>query len=83
MTQNDLHLCRIEGKKAFQKHGVTGVTKHCYPNPSDQRRAFIEGHTQANFEAAERAQLEALAYQKLSMRDNKIDRAWAAKLTQA
>jgi len=42
-----------------------------------------EFESEQRFSAAERAQSEAAAYHALSVRDNAVDRKWAARLSAA
>lgn len=73
--------CKREGRDAFRRHGVTGQTKHDYPDGSVQKVAFIEGFSEEKFAAGDRALNEARAYHALTVRDAAIDRAWAEKLS--
>lgn len=73
--------CKREDRDAFRKHGVTGQTKHDYPDGSVQKVAFLEGFSDEKFAAGDRALNEARAYHALTVRDASIDRAWAEKLS--
>ncbi len=73
--------CKREGRDAFRKHGVTGQTKHDYPDGSMQKVAFLEGFSDEKFAAGDRALSEARAYHTLTVRDAPIDWAWAEKLS--
>ncbi|MBB4517220.1 hypothetical protein [Paraburkholderia fungorum] len=73
--------CKREGREAFRKHGVTGQTKHDYPDGSMQKVAFLEGFSDEKFAAGNRALNEARVYHALTVRDAPIDRAWAEKLS--
>ncbi|MDO5947137.1 hypothetical protein [Burkholderia cepacia] len=73
--------CEREGRAAFRKHGVTGQTKHDYPDGSVQKVAFLDGFSEEKFRADERALGEARAYHALTVRDAAKDRAWAEKLS--
>jgi hypothetical protein len=73
--------CTREGRAAFRKYGVTGQTKHDYPDGSVQKLAFLDGFSDEKFRASERAHDEARAYHALTLRDAPKDRAWAEKLS--
>ena len=73
--------CEREGRKAFREHGVSGATKHSYPDGSVQKVGFQTGFSEEQSRAAESALREAHAYHALSVRDAPVDRAWAEKLS--
>ncbi|MBN3777024.1 hypothetical protein G3O06_05495 [Burkholderia sp. Ac-20345] len=73
--------CERKGRAAFRKHGVTGQTKHDYPDGGVQKVAFLDGFSQEKFRASERALDEARVYHALTVRDAAKDRAWAEKLS--
>jgi hypothetical protein len=72
--------CTREGRDAFRKHGVTGETRHRYPEGSVLRDGFLSGFSHESFAASERALADSSDYHRLSVRDNAIDRAWAERL---
>lgn len=80
MKTNAVSDCEREGRKAFSKHGVTGLNFHSYPRGSEQHAGFVSGFNLERFDACERALNESREYHALSVRDNAIDRAWAEKL---
>lgn len=81
ITTQAIGDCEREGRKAFREHGVSGATKHNYPDGSVQRIGFQTGFSDEQFRASETALAEARAYHALSVRDAALDRAWAEKLS--
>lgn len=73
--------CQREGRDAFREHGVTGRTKHDYPDGSVQKVAFLDGFSEEKYRAGEGAIDEARAYHALTVRDAANDLAWAEKLS--
>ncbi|HIH2744942.1 TPA: hypothetical protein ACYLN4_000608 [Burkholderia lata] len=80
ITTQAIGDCEREGRKAFRAHGVSGATKHNYPDGSVQKIGFQAGFSDEQSRAAESALAEAQAYHALSMRDASLDRSWAEKL---
>jgi hypothetical protein len=82
MNVPDLSICKLQGRKAFREHGVTGLRANPYTEPAQgaENLAFKEGFSDERSMAQARALDEAVAYQKLTQREAPIDRAWAEKL---
>ncbi len=80
MTVTVIGDCAREGREAFRTHGVTGRTKHNYPEGSVQKIGFMNGFSEEHHHACERALDEARAYHALTVRDAATDRAWAERL---
>ncbi len=81
ITTQAIGDCEREGRMAFREHGVSGATKHNYPDGSVHKIGFQAGFSGEQFRASEAALAEARAYHALSVRDATLDRAWAEKLS--
>lgn len=75
MTKQEIH------KKAFEAALLAGFNTYQAGTMADVKAK--EWESEQHFAAAGRAQREAAAYHALSVRDNAIDRKWAALLSAA
>ncbi|KVP17011.1 hypothetical protein [Burkholderia ubonensis] len=71
------------GRTAFRTYGVSGQTKHSYPEGSAQKIGFLTGFSEEQFRASERALADAVAYHNLVVKDAAKDQAWANRLAAA